>query len=142
MLLMHNLDVHRKAGIPRRKISSFLAQLLDNEILYSSDSDCEYHITTTVRRIAKVKAEIGQQNTSDDESQCRKRITRSVVKREAAEIDRVVSSVNCTSSCRYCEFIAETEEILHEHTKREHDVADGTEEIHFASECGKEVSLN
>lgn len=90
MLLMHNLSVHRKAGIDRRKISSFLTQLLENEMLYSSDSECEYRFTTTVCRIAKIKSEIvhPSNSCSDDDSKSRKRITRSggKVKQEALDV--------------------------------------------------------
>lgn len=138
MLLMHNLDIHRKTLISRRKISSFLSNLLENELLYSSDSECEYRITTTVRRIAKIKPEIKAQNDSDDDAQSSNRTTRSgsiaTIKREAAEFDRGVGDVNCG-------FIVETEQILKEHIRNEHDEANEND-ISFLSEFGKETDDN
>lgn len=143
MLLMHNLDVHRKTGISHRKISSFLSNLLENEMLYSSDSDCEYRITTTVRRIAKIKPEIKAQDDSDDDTIISGRITRSgslaTVKRESSEVDRGNGSVNCEISCHICGYIVETEQILKEHIKNEHDGTNETvHDISFLSEFGDE----
>lgn len=119
---MHNLDVHRKtAGSTRRKISSFLSNLLENEILYSSDSECEYRITTTVRRIAKIKAEIIKPANDSDEDIKSNRMTRSVsiatIKREASVVDRIDGSVNC----HICGVIVGTEQTLKEHIKTEHE---------------------
>lgn len=141
MLLVHNLEVHRKSGISRRKISSFLANLLENEILFSSDSECEYHITTTVRRIAKIKPEIQAVNDFDDDSMASNRITRfganATLKREPADIDRIDSRDNINVPCYICGFIAETEQMLREHAENEHDVAVDCVDISFSSDIGK-----
>lgn len=132
MLLMHNLDVHRKTGIARRKISSFLSNILENEMLYSSDSECEYRITTTVCRIAKINPDIKAKNDSDDDSS--NRMTRSVsianVKGEASEVDRGDDRINC----HICGFVVVTEQILREHIKTKHGVGD-------ANENGNDISL-
>ncbi len=137
MLLMHNLDVHRKAGIARRKISSFLSSLLENETLYSSDSECEYRITTTVRRVAKIKPDIQAIHGSDDDSRTSGRITRSAglianVKRETFEIDKGDGSVvNSILSCHVCGFVAVTELILQQHINNDHGTVNKNEEISF-----------
>lgn len=127
---MHNLDIHRKAGLTRRKISSFLSNLLENELLYSSDSECEYRITTTVRRIAKIKPEIKARHDSDDDAE-----SIAAIKREAAEVDRGVGDVNC----HVCGFIVETDQMLREHLKNEHD---NDNDLNFLSEFGKDDGDN
>lgn len=122
---MHNLDMHRKAGMSRRKISSFLSNLLENEIIYSSDSECEYRVTTTVRRIAKIKPEIKVQNDSDDDAKSSSnRMVRTgslaLIKREATEVDRSDISIDCEITCHVCGVPFENEQILKEHITNEH----------------------
>ncbi|KAG4078476.1 hypothetical protein HA402_009188 [Bradysia odoriphaga] len=136
---MHNLDVHRKAGISRRKISSFLSNLLENEILFSSDSECEYQITTTVRRIAKIKPEIASVNSFDDDS-TNNRITRSsaFMKREPVEVDRIDGGDSSKMPCYVCGFIGLTEQMLKEHAENEHGIDVVSGEISFSSDISKQ----
>lgn len=144
---MHNLDTHRKTGISRRKVSSFLSNLLENEVIYSSDSECEYRITTTVRRIAKIEPEVKAQNDSEDDVKSSNRITRAgslaTIKREATEIDRSDNSIDCGISCHICGITLESEQFLEVHIKNEHDEENYNDnDINFLSEFGKENDEN
>lgn len=118
MLLMHNLNVHRKTDMSRRKVSSFLTNLLENEDIYSSDSDCEYRITTTVRRIAKIKSDIKTQTDSDDDAKPTNRFTRTEstapIKRENLDVDSI------EISCHICGVTVGNGHFLKDHVKNEH----------------------
>lgn len=54
MLVLHKLEKH---SVKERlgKLSSFVDSTVYEDLLYSSDSDCEYSIVTTIRRLPKLK---------------------------------------------------------------------------------------
>ncbi|KAJ6645469.1 Zinc finger protein, partial [Pseudolycoriella hygida] len=144
MLLMHNLDIHRKNGTTRRKISSFLSNLLENELIYSSDSECEYRVTTTVCRINKIKSEVKPQIDSDNDTMNSNQMNRceSIVSLKIESADNPSVVFSCETPCQTCGYTAETEQDLKEHIKNEHgEGGDNENDVSFLSEHDSDFSV-
>uniref|UniRef100_A0A336LNP9 CSON015403 protein n=1 Tax=Culicoides sonorensis TaxID=179676 RepID=A0A336LNP9_CULSO len=150
LLFQHQVQEHKG-----KKISKFLENLLENEVFYSSDSDCDYTISVNVLKTPKPKTEylsnlqeynesFHQQIHADDENKYEnleyivedpggestktiKNIT-NIGKEEGID-DFVMINTTDRIACYYCTQTFTTPKILKQHIKLYHVQETGTIEL-------------
>lgn len=104
MLVLHKLEKH---SVKERlgKLSSFLDSTVYEDVLYSSDSDCEYSIVTSIRRLPKLKLKSPKAGTPK---------SRDLVIEPAIDVSNVEDRVTENTQYYSDEYVQEYLEVLHD----------------------------